>query len=72
MRRKHFLLSNFLNTQSLHSKGKHYLIKSGRKFEEMKDVDRFDAIKNFLSGNSFECSDGVFYIFPGKLMNALL
>ena len=72
MRRKHFLLSKFLSPQSLHSKGKHYLIKSGRKFEEMNEVDRFDAIKNFLSGNSFESTDGLFYIFPGKLLDVLI
>lgn len=38
----------------------------------MNEVDRFDAIKNFLSGNSFEAPDGVVYIFPGKLLQALM
>ena len=38
----------------------------------MSEVDRFDALKSFLSGNGYENSDGVFYIFPGKLLQAMM
>lgn len=49
-----------------------YLYQTKRLGSEMTDVDRFNAIKNFLSGNSYESSDGVVYIFPGKLLAALM
>ena len=37
----------------------------------MSEIDRFDALKNFLTDNSYESSEGIFYIFPGKLLLAM-
>ena len=37
----------------------------------MSEIDRFDALKNFLTDNSYESSEGILYIFPGKLLSAM-
>lgn len=72
-KRQPMLLSSFLNNHSVRLKtGAPYLFHTKRLLPEMSEVDRFNAIKNFLSGNSYESSDGVVYIFAGKLLQALI
>ena len=57
-RLKHLLLPSL--------KKKAYLLPSDS--PQMSEIDRFDALKNFLTDNSYESSEGIFYIFPGKLL----
>ena len=73
LRRQNLIFSSIRNNQSLKSKrGISYLLHSNPLVQEMSEVDRFDALKSFLSGNGYENSDGVFYIFPGKLLQAMM